>query len=292
MIKETTVYHFKIEEIQTNQPRVGDFGCAEFSFDGQPFKVFNPVLAAIFGQRFTPGRVFKNIDEFTLLPDGSTDIKTTRHWEPVNEKGVDIVPLMEAYCTGYQKARAEMEKQYPNPPVAAKDLKVIFKNLRKVRTSHPIATTTEAMSETGELGGMYSMILDWAIMYPESLKNVVMQPENKPGKQSKKLPDFKDIFIGDETILNRLVRDEDCRFDRNTGQYHWDQSLDKLGGFTHMMKKKNRFRTNQRLTNPDLGRIVCKFFNFEMSNEKAFQPGRARRNSYHFNWITDFPVKS
>lgn len=284
MKKETTVYNLSTFMREAKQyPHYKLFnGSMDFTFDGQSFKVFNPRLAVLFMQKTITGN--------RLNIKTHEDLTDTRELQKDIE--IEVLPLLEAYCGGYQKARAEMEKQYTNPPAAAKDLKVIFQNLRKVRTSYPLSATTESMSETGELGGMYSMILDWAILYPESLKNVVIQPENKPEKQSKKLPDFKDIFIGDETILNRLVRDEDCRFDRNTGQYHWDKSLDKLGGFTHMLKKKNRFRTNKRLTNQDLGRIACKFFNIELSNEKAFQPEQAKRNLYHFNWITDLPVKS
>jgi len=127
---------------------------------------------------------------------------------------------------------------------------------------------------------------DWAEQYPETLKNITTRPENKPEKV---LPSLRDIFTNKDycnTVLHRIVREGICSKNRETGQYHWEKSLNLLGGFAYKLKKQHRI--NYSGSNQELGLIFCQFFNFELSNEKAFQPKTAGKQAYHFNWITDF----
>jgi hypothetical protein len=251
-------------------------GHMDFIIEEVPCKVYNPAMAVFFSQSHIPCNRLLIVNEFTLQEQTRTQDKSIP---------IPIWPLMDAYCTGYQAGRAAMEKKYPNPAAAAKDLKIIFdKELRQVPSGYTFVTSTANMAKIGHQAGQYSMITDWAERYPGSLKNVTTRPESEPEKV---LPHLKDII--DERffskMIERLQSDGYITRNRNAG-YVWRNSLNRLGGLHFMLKKKHKITFSG--TNQDAGRIFCSFFNIEMSNEKAFQPSQAATQAYHFNWIPDF----
>jgi hypothetical protein len=152
-----------------------------FNFEEYPCRVYNPRLAVFLMQTHITGNRLLIVDEFTLI-DGKTHQEQTR----TQDKSIPIPiwPLLEAYCTGYQAGRAEMEKKYPNPSLASKDLKIIFdKELRRVPYNGTTKTTAANMAKIGHQAGQYSIVLDWAERYPETLKNVTTRPESEHGKR-------------------------------------------------------------------------------------------------------------
>ncbi|NCC74246.1 MAG: hypothetical protein EOM06_12715 [Sphingobacteriia bacterium] len=88
--------------------------------------------------------------------------------------------LMDAYCRGYQLACEDMGRRYPTPQAVAKDLQIIYDNLKKKINISPVNVTAQNMAEIGSLAGMLGTIIEWVYMFPESLKNIVKPPENKP----------------------------------------------------------------------------------------------------------------
>jgi len=315
MIETTEIFDFTdfFEQVQDHpqyriaQSQIERDGHKGLSFEDIPCRIYNPALAAFLMQPHITGNRLLIVDEFTLI-DGKTHQKQTRSYngetvlqqpqdgitpqeqiQELKRKGISIAiwPLMEAYCTGYQAGRAEMEKRYPNPPMVAKDLKIIFeKELRRAPNQCNQVTTVEGMARIGHHAGQYSMILDWAEQYPESLKGITTRPENKPEKV---LPSLRDIFTNKDyfnTVLHRIKSEGICSMNSDTGQYHWKKSLNQLGGFAY--KLKNQHRINYSGSNQELGLVFCQFFNIELSNEKAFQPKQSKEQAHHFNWITNF----
>jgi len=140
--------YFDLNKLKTLPPYknaislIGDDGMG-FTYEGITIKIFNPVIATLFMERLYP-------------------------------------ELMEAYCNGYEKAREEMEKLYPDPPAAAKDLKAVYDKLRKKTNVSPAIVNAQNMADFGALAGMLATIFEWFYMYPESLKNIVKPTENKP----------------------------------------------------------------------------------------------------------------
>lgn len=285
-------------------------GHMAFTFEDCTSKVFNPQLAVLFRQTSIEGRrqtitdkVFNKrlatlfrqtsivgnrltITEEPTLHEGQTTIH--RH-QATDEQPFSPLPLFEAYCKGYQAGRAEMEKRYPNPPQAAKDLKVVFEKLLHIPNRWQHITNVDEMTKLGRQAGQYSMILDWLEQYPETLKAIATRPESKPkGKPEKHLPDLRDIIVEDyyPNLIKRLQTDGDILHNRNTGQYIWQRSLYRLGGLHYKLKKQNKLTFSG--TNQEAGRIFCSFFNKKLSNEKAFQPSQAATQAHHFNWITNF----
>jgi hypothetical protein len=253
-----------------------------FNFEELPCKVFNPELAVLFRQTSITGKKTTITNEVNLH-EGRTVLNDTKQVE----EQFSILPLLESYCSGYNKGRTEMEKRYPNPAAASKDLKIIFdKELRRIPYGYSFVTSTANMAKIGHQAGRYSMITDWAERYPETLKNVTTRPDNKPEKVR---PHLKDIFINEDyfdTILKRLKDDAFCSFDRKTAQYHWEKSLNLLGGLAHKLKQQSQIDFNGN--GQELGLIFCQFFNIDLSNEKAFQPERAKNHFHSFRWIRDF----
>jgi hypothetical protein len=253
-----------------------------FNFEELPCKVFNPELAVLFRQTSITGKKTTITNEVNLH-EGRTVLNDTKQVE----EQFSILPLLESYCSGYNKGRTEMEKRYPNPAAASKDLKIIFdKELRRIPYGYSFVTSTANMAKIGHQAGRYSIVLDWAEQYPESLKDIATRPENKPEKV---LPSLRDIFTDKDyfnTVLYRIESNGICSKNRDTGQYHWEKSLNLLGGFAY--KLKNQHRINYSGSNQELGLVFCQFFNVELSNNKAFQPKQSKEQAHHFNWITNF----
>jgi hypothetical protein len=239
--------------------------------------IFNPKLSLILGHQSTriplPTQTIER--EFTPPGDGSKAGIKTNVVNRVNKINKWI--FIEAYCAGYEAGRQYMRETYPTPPTMANDIKA----LRFDIGAYPLRTTIEDFRKFGEIAGRYSSYLDWCQQYPVTFKKDDHPPET--------LPHLKSIFKSSDTfnnVLRRLSNDGFCSMDRKTGAYHWQKSLNSLGGLAH--KLKGAHQLHHTGTNQDLGKIFCSFFNIELSNEKAFQPGTAKTQMYHFNWITDF----
>jgi hypothetical protein len=240
-------------------------------------QIFNPKLSLILTHQNariplptqTITRIFSPPGEdgkTTIETNVSNEVKPIEHWI-----------FIEAYCTGYEAGRQYMGETYPTPPTMAKDIKA----LRFKTGAYPLSTTIEDFQKFGEIAGQYSKYLEWCEQYPETFKKDEKLPET--------IPHLKSIFQSERMynkVLYRLTNDGFCSLDRKTGAYHWQNSLNSLGGLAH--KLKGAHQLHHTGTNQDLGRIFCDFFNIELTNEKAFQESTAKTQKHHYNWITDF----